>query len=95
MDAVEEGLSYLGDSPKEALFFHLENSFNLSRERIPENLEEFAKALEKIFGFGAQILELLILKRLYAKLGLIFDEKETRDFLEHINTVKGIYRKGS
>lgn len=88
LEAVEEGLSSLGDSPKQATFFHLETSFNVRKDNIPANLTEFAKALEKIFGPGAYYLEKLIAKRLYKKLGLEFEETENWNFLEYVNNVK-------
>jgi hypothetical protein len=86
--AVEESLSSLGDSPKQAILFHLEASFNIKKEHIPENITEFAKALEKIFGPGASYLEKLIAKRLYEKLGLESEDAERRDFLECVDDVK-------
>jgi len=88
LEAVEEGLSSLGDSPKQAILFHLEASFKIKKEHIPENLTEFAKALEKIFGPGASYLEKLIVKRLYEKLDLNFEDAERRDFLECVDDVK-------
>lgn len=86
--AVEEGLSSLGDSPKQAILFHLENSFKIRKTRIPTNLTEFAKALEGIFGPGASYLEKLIVKRLYEKLDLAFEEEETWNFLDYVNDAK-------
>lgn len=86
--AVEESLSSLGDSPKQAILFHLESSFKIKKEHIPENITEFSKALEKIFGPGAEYLERLIVKRLYEKLGLEFENSESRDFLECVDNVK-------
>ena len=88
LEAVDEGLSSLGDSPKEAIFFHLENTFKIKKDKIPTNLTEFAKALERIFGPGAFYLEKLIVKRLYEKLGFEFEEKENWDFLEYMNKIR-------
>jgi hypothetical protein len=88
LEAVDEGLSSLGDSPKQAIFFHLETSFEISKDSIPANLTEFSKALEKIFGPGASYLEKLIVKRLYEKLGLELEEVENWDFLEYVNNAK-------
>jgi len=88
LEAVEEGFSFLGDSPKQAIFFHLASSFEIKKDNIPANLTEFAKALEKIFGPGAFYLEKLIVKRLYEKFGLKFEEVENWDFLEHVSNVK-------
>jgi hypothetical protein len=79
--AIEEGLSSLGDSPKDAIFYHLESSFQLKKEDIPSNLTEFKQALERIFGPGAPLLEKAITKSLYAKLGLDFKNQKTNDFL--------------
>lgn len=88
LEAVEEGLSSLGDSPKQAIFFHLENSFKIEKDNIPANLTEFEKALEKIFGPGASFLEKLILKRLYEKLNLEFESEDTGNFVELLDNVK-------
>jgi hypothetical protein len=88
LSAVEESLSSLGDSPKQAILFHLEASFNLKKEKIPTNLTEFTKALEGIFGPGASYLEKLIVKHLYEKLGLKFEENAGLDFLQCVDSVK-------
>jgi len=88
LSAVEESLSSLGDSPKQAILFHLESSFKIKKEKIPANLTEFAKALEGIFGPGASYLEKLIVKRLHEKLGLRFEDTASLNFLECVENVK-------
>jgi hypothetical protein len=65
MEAVDEGLSALGESSKQAIYFHLEKGFNVTKEEIPDKVEVFAVAIEKIFGLGANFLEILIRQRLY------------------------------
>ncbi|MEM3566276.1 MAG: hypothetical protein QXK47_05085 [Candidatus Bathyarchaeia archaeon] len=92
LEAVEEGLSTLGDSPKQAILFHLENTFKIKREEIPQNLTEFQKALEKIFGPGASYLEKLILKKLYGKFQLEFEEPENQQ-PSLINSVESLKRR--
>jgi hypothetical protein len=93
--AVEETLASLGDSPKQAIFFHLETRFKVRKEHIPESLTEFANALEGIFGFGASYLEKLIIKRLYEKLGLEFENGKDWDFLTSVSKVqKHVIHKG-
>lgn len=74
LSAVEEGLSSLGDSPKEAIFFHLEHSFKIKRENIPTNLTQFEEALQRIFGPGASYLERLIAQRFCQRLGVQLEE---------------------
>ena len=66
-DSVEEALSCLGESVKKSIYFHLENSFLLSRQDIPCRVKDFSDALERIFGLGAKHIELLIMEKLYMK----------------------------
>lgn len=86
--AVEESLSALGDSSKEAIFYHLETSFNLKKEGIPSNMNDFASALERIFGPGADYIEKLIEQRLYTKLGLTLDLEHNDGFLSSLDAAK-------
>jgi len=90
LEAVEEGLLTLGNSPKQAILFHLENTFKINFEEIPKNLTEFQKALEKIFGPGAVYIEKLILKRLYEKFQLEFENSENQqpDLLNSVEALK-------
>jgi hypothetical protein len=88
LDAIEGGLSSLGDSPREAIFYHLETSFRLKKENIPLNLSEFKQALERIFGPGAPYLEKLIIRCLYERLGLGFEEPRHVDFVAYVNDAK-------
>jgi hypothetical protein len=88
LGAIEGGLSLLGDSPKEAIFYHLETSFHLKKEDIPLNLSEFQQALEKVFGPGAPCLEKLIIKCLYERLGLRFEENQLVDLVVCVDDAK-------
>lgn len=86
--AIEEGLSSLGNSPREAIFYHLETSFQLKKEDIPANLTDFKQALERIFGPGAPYLERIITACLYEKLGLDFESTGGTDLLVCVNNAK-------
>jgi len=68
LEAVDEQLNSLGESSKQALYFHLERGFNIKRQEIPYKTEAFVTAMEKIFGLGAQYLEILIMKSLHEKI---------------------------
>jgi len=87
LDAVDEGLLMLGESAKNAMYFHLEKIVSLKRDGIPDNLEAFTEGLEKIFGAGAQVIEKAIMKSLCRRLGVRHSE-DYRDFVESINQVK-------
>jgi hypothetical protein len=90
LEAVDEGLSVLGESSKQAIYFHLAISFNIKKEEIPEKIEIFADAIEKIFGLGAKFLEISIMKRLFEKLGRSFKWRRREDFtfIEYIAAAK-------
>ena len=68
LEAVDEGLSTVGESSKQVIYFHLEKTFNIKRQDIPQKIEEFADAIEKIFGLGAKVLETQIMEQLHRKI---------------------------
>ncbi len=87
-EAIDETLSSLGDSSKQALYFHLEKNFRIKKQDIPNKIEEFTNAIEKIFGDGAKILEIQMIKRLYEKVGhdfKYFPEKCELLFTEYVD----------
>lgn len=84
--AVDEGLSSLDESGKQALYRCLENS-GIRRNEIPRKVDDFAAFLEKIFGDSAKLLEIQIMKSLYKRVGDIaefFSEKEDITFTEYV-----------
>jgi hypothetical protein len=91
LEAIDEGLSVLGESSKQALYFHLEKTFKMNRRDIPYRIEEFTDAVEKIFGKGARILEIQIMKSLFKKVGYKFKHYSKRNdltFTEYVTAVK-------
>jgi hypothetical protein len=88
IEAVDEGLDVLGESGRHMIFFHLEKSCSVKRHEIPKKPEAFAEGLEKIFGAGASVIEKLIVKSLYLKLGLKYEDKEERPFADYVNDLK-------
>ena len=70
VEAVDDGLSVLGDSAKQAIYYHLEKSFNVKKEEIPSRMTAFTQAIENIFGVGANFVEILIMKKLHVKIGV-------------------------
>ena len=95
LEAVDEALSSLGESAKQSIYFHLQDKFKISREEIPRHVKEFAEGLEKIFGFGARFLEIMIMKRLYAHIGqpLNWDEREEFVFVNYVEAARRSFQK--
>ena len=93
-EAVDEGLSSLGNSSKQVLYFYLEKTFKINKSDIPHKIEEFTDAIEKIFGLGAKFLEILIMKRLYEKVGEVLEFGQDWEGLvvtEYIAAIKQSY----
>jgi hypothetical protein len=90
LSSIDEALLTLGESAKQATYFHIEQTFEVSREEIPENLEDFQTALEKIFGIGARYIEILIMKYLYEKIGCSFEMKNGNqlEFVKYVKAAK-------
>jgi nucleoside-diphosphate-sugar epimerase len=67
IEAVDNAFSSLGDSCKQAIYFHLKDRYNIGKHEIPHRIEDFADALEKIFGPGAKLIEIEIMRALFTK----------------------------
>jgi hypothetical protein len=88
LEAIDKGLSSLGISAKQAIYFYLERTFSIEKLDIPNKIGEFTNAIEEIFGLGAKILEIQIIKCLYEKVGYDFKYFPEKDDLLFTNYVK-------
>ena len=71
MDAVEKVFSSLDESCKQAIYRHLSNSFNITKEQIPHKIDAFANALEEMFGAGAKLIKIEIMKLTFSQVKTI------------------------
>jgi hypothetical protein len=91
LEAIDEGFSFLGESPKPAIYFYLEKTCNIKRQDIPYKIEEFTEAIEKMFGAGAKIVEIKIMKILFKKVGCDLNhywQQTDLEFTEYISAIK-------
>lgn len=94
--AVDEALTSLGKSVGQAVYFHIENTFNINRTQIPENLQAFREALEKIFGEGARLIEVQIIKNLHAATGnSLVMKKSEFEFIKYVDAAKQSYLRNA
>jgi hypothetical protein len=80
LEAVDEGLSSLGESSRQAIYYHLNRSFNIRKEEIPNRIIAFTQAIESIFGVGAHLVEILVMRRLREKVGAVSFPKDWERF---------------
>lgn len=94
-EAVDEALTSLGESAKQAIYFHLENKFEIAKKDIPYRLEDFAEGLEKIFGLGAHFIEILIMKNMFEKIGQPLEWNQNKElvFVEYVGAAKQSFLK--
>ena len=69
LESIDEALSLLGKDAKNAIHFYLE-VHNIPKEEIPNKINEFSTILEKLLVVGARLIELSIMKKLHAKIGI-------------------------
>jgi hypothetical protein len=65
--AVDDFLSSLGESAKQAVYSHLKNAHGISKEDIPYKIEAFASAIEETFGSVAKLIEIKIIENLHSQ----------------------------
>jgi hypothetical protein len=64
-EAIDESLASFGESVKQFAYFQLENSYHLKKQDIPRRIEEFATAIEALFGIGARLIEIKVIEKLF------------------------------
>lgn len=85
----ESFATILGEIPKKAVYDLLEKRYTIAVNRIPERLNEFATALETLFGAGpSTAIVRIIVKRLYSKLGLTYIERPDWRLPDYVNEAK-------
>jgi hypothetical protein len=72
LEAIDEGLSGLGEAGKASIYIYLERCCNIRKQELPNKLSDFSNALERILGSSARQLEKLFMKYLRDKLELTF-----------------------
>lgn len=95
LEAIDDGLCSLGESSRQAIYYHLEQSFNIKKKEIPSRLIAFTQAIESIFGVGANLVEILIMKKLHEKVDAVsvWEECEKFGFIEYVTMAKRVFRE--
>src|SRR3972149_9076396 len=93
LSAVDETLKHVfKEAGAQVIYNFLGNKCHLKREEIAEKPEDFSADLKKLMVSAASVIEKMILKNLYSKLELKFEEKEGYEFSDYIRELKGKVR---
>jgi hypothetical protein len=95
LDCIDEALSVLGTEPKQAVYQYLSTIHSLDREEIPDRVDEFSAGLRKALGSASKVIERLILKKLFQKIGSVFREVPDLEFTDYVTEAKRRFDAGS
>ena len=71
LEAVDEVWSTIGEGIQTSIYVSLESKFKIKKHEIPQRVNEFLDALNRIFGKGSRYLEILLMKSLQSKMKLV------------------------
>ena len=86
--AIDEGLLVYGEVVRRALYYFVEAKHHVKREQIPDRIEDFHKTIGELCGYGGRVIERLIAKSLYSRLGLEFPEHKDWTLVEYVRHAK-------
>lgn len=87
--AIDETLKQVfKEAGAQVIYSFIENKCHLKLEEIAEKPEDFSAGLERLLGSAAPVIEKMILKNLYSKLQLKYEEKEGYMFSDYIEELR-------
>src|SRR4030067_1543066 len=81
LEAIDDALSVYGEETKSAIYVYLERALGIPKRKIPARIDEFSKGLEDLFGIGSKSVEILIIKNLHSKIGVVLEMKTSNPWV--------------
>ncbi len=89
-EVVDETLKQIfKEEGAKAIYDFLMNNAHLELEEAAEKPEIFSANLKRLMVSAAQVIEQIILKNLYSRLGLKFKKKKGYEFPDYIRELRG------
>jgi hypothetical protein len=88
LESVDESLGVLGDEPRKAMYEYLMTIHSLPRDEIPGRTDDFISGLKRALGSASGVIEKLILKKLYQRIGTSFHESEGLEFQDYLDDAR-------
>lgn len=88
LESIDDSLQILGQEPRLALYQYLVTMQALEKNDIPDHLEEFESGLKSALGGAAKVVQRLILRKLFLKIGAVFKETNDYEFTERVNEAR-------
>jgi hypothetical protein len=89
-EVVDETLKQIfKEEGARAIYVYLTNHAHLELDEAAEKPEVFSASLERLMVSATRVIEQAIIKNLYSKLGLKFEEKSGYEFPDYIKELRG------
>jgi DNA-binding transcriptional ArsR family regulator len=82
IESVDAALSALGSSTRDSILLFLRKKYSISMEDIPQRIDEFLQALNELLGYGARVIEKLVIARLVETAEIPLAEARGRSLAE-------------
>lgn len=88
-EVVDETLKQIfRDDGAKVIYEFLEKHSRLKLEDVAEKPEVFSASLKRLMVSAARVIEQMILKNLYSRLGLKFEEKNGYEFSDYLRELR-------
>ncbi len=88
IESIDAVLSALGTSTRDSIQLYLRKKYSISMEEIPKRIDEFLQALQALFGYGARVIEKLVIARLVETKEISIAEARGRNLAEIVTLAK-------
>jgi hypothetical protein len=86
---VDEAMNAFGETAKLAIYYYMERSHDLKYNDIVERPQEFMEALREMFGYGADLIEDMLVEKLAAEFGIELKEVKFDKAVEEVRKKVG------
>src|SRR6266851_7638510 len=85
IESIDAALSALGTSTRDSVLLYLRKRYSISLEEAPQRMDEFLQALRGLLGYGARVIEKLVIARLVETNEVSLAEARGRNLAEIVN----------
>lgn len=89
LSVIDETMRQIfNEAGTKVIYDYLMNNHHLKLKEFAEKPEVFSAGLERLMVSAARVIEQMILKNLYRRLGLKFEEKKAYEFSDYIKELR-------
>ncbi len=85
IESIDAALGALGSSTRDSVLLYLRKRHSISLEETPQRMDEFLQALRALLGYGARVIEKLVIARLVETNEVSLAEARGKTLAEIVN----------